>query len=280
MMEQVMAVVSTRGDGIPPPSLCPKCGLRPRRYIGGKCKSCATEAQRERRRRLQKNRSTSCGKCGARRPVGQKRECAKCAFNRAASYGEQRMREQFLGLADAISTAVAEPERLRLFANFYKNKFCRLPSPSQLFAGLDPKLDDRLIREHRNKDVVLGQALSAMPTCDQREFFELYLVDPADARHWAKLPTWKRPIRSGDKDDIQIWKFFTMQRLNMEQAAREAPPWSMASQGAQLPQMFGSIAYLTPEGFKRLVIVMTSYGTALQYGRELGDVVKKPWEEK
>jgi len=118
-----------------------------------------------------------------------------------------------------------------------------------------------------------------VPLVNQQEFYELYLVDPADARHWAALPRWKRPIRKGDPDDIQIWKFFTIQRLCMEQAAANAAPWPMSSQGAQLPQTFGTIRYLTPGGLQKLVDVMGTYGDMLQYGRDLGNVVKKPWEE-
>ncbi|HZD64219.1 MAG TPA: hypothetical protein VE200_15645 [Xanthobacteraceae bacterium] len=159
-------------------------------------------------------------------------------------------------------------------------KLPAFPAPSQLFVGLDRGLDHRLIRDHRDKDVTLCQALAAVPTAQQQEFYELYLVDPADARHWAALPRWKRPIRKGNTDDQQIWKFFTIQHLCMEQAASNAPPWAMSSQGAQLSQTFGTIAYLTPEGLKKLVTVMGTYGDMLQYGRDLGDVTKKPWEEK
>jgi hypothetical protein len=152
------------------------------------------------------------------------------------------------------------------------------PLPSKIFIGLDVNLDARLKREHRDKDVVLCQAVAQVPAVEQREFLELYLRDPIDAQRWARLPAWKRPIRKGDADDQQIWAFFTMQRLNMEQAAREAPPWSMASQGAQLPQMFGAIARLSRDGVQRLVLVMNAFGVALQYGRELGDVTRKPWD--
>jgi hypothetical protein len=155
------------------------------------------------------------------------------------------------------------------------------PLPSKLFTGLDPALDHRLIRDEHDKDVVLCQAVAAVPAPNQQEFYELYLVDAADARHWAALPRWKRPIRKGDTDDQQIWKFFTIQRLCMEQAANPlAAAWPMTSQGAQLPQTFGTIRYLTPAGLQKLVDVMGSYGNMLQYGRDLGDVTKKPWDEK
>jgi hypothetical protein len=154
------------------------------------------------------------------------------------------------------------------------------PVPSRLFPGLTVALDQRLIRDRRDKDVALCRAVAAVPTVDQREFLELYLRDPKDAQHWAGLPRWKRPIRKGDPDDILVWKFFTMQRLNMEQAASEAPPWSLASQGAQLPQMFGTLMRLTPHGVQKLGLVMNAFGDALQYGRDLGNVIKKPWDER
>jgi len=154
------------------------------------------------------------------------------------------------------------------------------PPPSRLFIGLDSSLDHGLIRDKRDKDVVLCQAVAKIPPVDQREFLELYLVDPIDAKHWASLPRWKRPIRKGDPDDLQIWKFFTMQKLNMEQAAGDFPPWSLASQGAQLPQMFGAIDRLSPYGFKKLCLVMSAFGWALQHGTPLGNTSKKPWEEK
>jgi hypothetical protein len=152
-------------------------------------------------------------------------------------------------------------------------------STRAFFSGLAASLDARLIRDERDKDVPLCRALAVIPVIDQREFLEFYLRDPVDARHWASLPRWKRPIRKGDPDDIQVWKFFTMQRLNMEQAASTGPPWSMASQGAQLRLMFGWFDGLSMAGIKKLVLVMNAYGALLQ-GREIGDVVKPPWVGK
>lgn len=60
----------------------------------------------------------------------------------------------------------------------------------------------------------------------------------------------------------------------------EARPWTMASQGAQLPQMFGAIARLSMAGVQKLVAVMNGFGLVLQHGRDPGNVSKKPWEEK
>lgn len=270
-----MAAASIRDSGLPP-SLCPKCGERPR-FRSGKtlqpyCKECYTADRRD--RYIQKHRSTLCPKCGAKRTQG---DCIHCAEIRHARLGEQRLREQFPGFVEAIAAKFTEAERRRLAANFYKNAHARFPRPSDVFPGLDPAFDARLIREHHDKDAPLCQAVASVPAGDQREFLDLYLVDPLDAQRWAMLPTWKRPMRKGDKDDQQIWAFFTMQRLNMELAAR-GKPWSLASQGAQLPQMFGAVARLTPAGVQRLVIVMNAYGVGLQYGRDLGDVTKKPWD--
>ena len=280
-MDLVMAAASIRDGGLPP-SLCPKCGERPRissrQHRQPYCRECYNADRRA--RNIRKHRAAVCQKCGAPRP-DRKTECVRCATNRTARLGEALVRELFHGYADVLASVLPESERVRIFYNFYKNKSARnFPPPSQLFAGLDPALDHRLRRDRRDKDVALCQALAAVPAPDQREFLDLYLVDPADARHWAALPRWKRPVRKGDKDDVEVWKFFTMQRLNMEQAARDAAPWAMESQGAQLPQMFGAVDRLSPAGVKKLCLVMSTYGTTLQYGRELGNVVKKPWEEK
>jgi hypothetical protein len=153
------------------------------------------------------------------------------------------------------------------------------PPPSFVFPGLNSSLDTRLITVERDKDVLFCRLLAALPADEQREYLELALVDPADAARWAALPAYQRPIRKGDPDDIAIWKFFTMQRLNMNLAA-SGRPWDLASQGAQLPQMFGVIARLTPAGLQKLVLVMNGYGYALQAGRPLGNVLKKPWENQ
>jgi hypothetical protein len=146
-----------------------------------------------------------------------------------------------------------------------------------VFPGLDPALDQRLIRDGRDKDVALCQVLATIAADDQRQFLDLFLIDPADARHWVSLPRWQRPIRKGDADDIAVWKFFTMQRLNMEQAAT-GRPWPMVSQCAQLPQMFGVVAQLSMVGVQKLVAVMNAFALVIQQGRDPGNVIKKPWD--
>lgn len=264
-----MAANSTRGGAILPPSLCSKCGIRPRRRAGAYCRECDREWHRESSRR--KKSCRRCDGCGQPLPHKGRRGCPTTRI----ANGRRKISERWPGYGELLTD-----ETLLLRAERDGCKIAGFPLPSRLFAGVEAALDERLKREHRDKDVGLCQALAQIPASDQREFLELYLVDPLDAQRWASLPTWKRPIRKGDKDDQQIWAFFTMQRLNMEQAAREAPPWSMASQGAQLPQMFGALARLSPIGLQKLVAVMNTYGVLLQYGRDLGDVTKKPWEER
>jgi hypothetical protein len=211
-------------------------------------------------------------------PHPKGRGCLEIKRQRRIERGRRNINAAWPGYGDVV-TDEALLARAGVHGPALVTRITSFPPPSRLFRGLDAALDQRLIRENRDKDVVLCQALAAVPVGEQREFLELYLVDPNDARHWAILPRWKRPIRKGDPDDVLIWKFFTMQRLNMEQAASEAPPWSMASQGAQLPQMFGVIYRLSPQGVRTLCLVMNAFGDALQYGRELGNVNTKPWEE-
>jgi hypothetical protein len=138
-------------------------------------------------------------------------------------------------------------------------------------------LDRRLIEAERDKDVTFCRTLAQVPRHEQRQYLELALVDPKDAAHWLSLPPYQRPIRKGDKNDDAIWRFFTMQRLNMEMHAR-GQAWDLRSQGAQLPQMFGMIDRLSMAGIKKLILVMNAYGHALTDGKPLGNVTKKPWE--
>lgn len=188
--------------------------------------------------------------------------------------GRARINAQWPGYGDLLND---EAVLVRAGSGAWPHHVAGYPLPSRVFPGLDPGLDHRLIRDHRDKDVPLCQVLAAIAADDQREFLDLFLVDPADAHHWASLPRWKRPIRKGDADDVSVWKFFTMQRLNMEQAAT-GTPWSMVSQCAQLPQMFGVVAYLSLAGVQKLVAVMNAFALVIQQGRDPGNVMKKPWD--
>jgi hypothetical protein len=153
------------------------------------------------------------------------------------------------------------------------------PRPSQLFPGLDPTLDQRLIRIGRDKDVSLCRMIAAIPQAEQREFLDLYLVDPTDAQHWARLPRWKRAVRhKANKDNEQIWKFFTMHRLNME-LLDSGHGWNLREQGHQLQRVFGTLQHLTLKGLTKLIDVMSVYGQMLHAGQDVGSVLKKPWEE-
>lgn len=199
--------------------------------------------------------------------------------NRRAHHGARLIDAQFPELAAVMTAQLPDRACRRLFVAFYHNRSCRnWPPPSVLFPGLDPRFNDRLRQAARDKDVPLGRALAAIPKDHQHEFLDLYLADPVDARRWASLPLWQRPIRHGGPDDRLIWKFFIMQQLNMQQAASDAPPWALASQGAQLPQMFGVLSGLSLSGLHRLCDVLSSYGWMLQHGQDVGDVVTPPWE--
>lgn len=261
------------GGTIPPSSPCPKCGIRPRALAGGTrgyCRQCNRDRLRSRRAVVQTAPPKPCPTCGKSLPHKSK----GCPVRQRLYFiqrGRQNLNDRWPGYGSFVSD---ETFLFRAGKNWPHVAF---PLPSHLFVGLDAALDARLKREHHDKDVVLCRSLAALPTGDQREFLDLYLSDPADAHHWAALPKWKRPLRKGDKDDIQIWKFFTMQRLNMEQAARDAPPWSMDSQGAQLPQMFGVLRTLSLDGLRKLVAVMSTFGVMLQEHRDIGDTVTKPW---
>lgn len=256
-----------------PPSPCPKCGIRMRRLVNGKPRGYCHECGRA-RYRLQKAPQKQCESCGTRLPHRGGHGCPEVARQWKIRRGRQNINSRWPGYGDLLTD-----EALLARAGADWPHVAGYPLPSRLFCGLDAALDQRLIREKRDKDIALCQAVAVVPVGEQREFLELYLADPNDAKHWAALPRWKRPIRKGDPDDILVWKFFTMQRLNMEQAAANAPPWSMASQGAQLPQLFGTLMRLSPQGVQKLGLVMNAFGDALQYGRDLGNVMKKPWEQ-
>ena len=270
-------------------SPCPKCGSRPRRQRGGYCQSCDSVLARERRalrrssstflskeRKCRRAPTKQCELCGKPLPH-RKGKGSKGCPERARQSSIRRGRQVLNAQWPDYGTVLHDEAVLARAGKDWPH--VRLPRPSHVFIGLDAGFDDRLIREHRDKDVELCRAMAALSKGDQREFFELYCIDPADAQHWAALPRWKRPIRKGDADDVLIWKFFVMQRLNMEQAARDEPPWALASQGAQLPQMFGALARLSPAGLQRLCRVMSTYGDFLQHHRDLGDVVHPPWSD-
>jgi hypothetical protein len=186
-------------------------------------------------------------------------------------HGRIRLNERWPGYGDALTD---ERWLEKIGHSWGRSAY---PAPSFVFPGLNPNVDTRLINVERDKDVTFCRLLAQIPSEEQRDYLELALVDPADAAKWASLPSYQRPIRKGDPDDILIWKFFTMQRLNMDLAA-EGRPWELRSQGAQLPQMFGTIIRLTPAGVHKLCLVMSGYGSVLHAGRPIGNVMKKPWE--
>lgn len=222
-----------------------------------------------------KMQDTKCQQCGKKLP----HHGGVCPETRRKWYvkiGKDYIEQQWPGYSELLNeTMLAKAGRARNRTRNLLN-VSGFPKPSELFPGLDPAVDNYLVREKRDKDITLCRIISSIPVHEQREFLNLYLIDVIDAQHWLNLPNWKRPLRKGDIEDQQIWKFFTMQRLCMERASSTSP-WSLASQGAQLPQMFGVLDHLSVNGLKKLVLVMSMFGSALQNGNNIGDLVTPPW---
>jgi hypothetical protein len=151
------------------------------------------------------------------------------------------------------------------------------PSASRLFASIDAGLDESLRRHGLDRDIAFCAELAARSPAEQPEFLSLYLADPADARYWASLPRWKRPIRKGDKTDQYIWKWFVQQRLLMDSlASGRAIDWK--AQGFQLTVMAGALRYITD--IQRFSLFLSIFGDMLQAGENLGNVVRPPWASK
>lgn len=225
--------------------------------------------QREHHDQHKASTTERCEQCGGHLPHPNK--CPVTAHRNWVSRGRRKLNDQWPGYGDALTD---ESWLERIGHSWPRGAF---PPPSSVFPGLCSNIDSRLIAAGRDKDVAFCRTLAQVPSQEQREYLELALIDPADAARWAALPPYQRPIRKGDPDDIAIWKFFTMQRLNMKLAA-SGRAWELSSQGAQLPQMFGVLFSLTPAGLQKLVVVMSGYGSALHAGRSVGDVLKKPWQ--
>jgi hypothetical protein len=177
---------------------------------------------------------------------------------------------------------MAEPDLSRFLRNYRINSRrgsgVAFPPASRIFPGVDPALDARLHPERDEADVALCEQLASVLTAEQPEFLDRYRRDPGEAHRWLTLPAWKRPIMAGDEQDRQIWKFFTMQRLNMEQAADpNAKAWPMDSQGALLARMAGVLRYITDR--EKLFLVLSLYGSMLADHLEIGDPARKPWED-
>jgi hypothetical protein len=264
-----MAVVPRDGARTPPP--CPKCGESQwRREKSGRgmfwrCQPCRIRKQRAVRTQR------SCPLCHKRLPH-KSRQCPVAQRLGLVAKGRRLLDAQWpgysAGLGDDVLERIGRTSRGAL----------PLPRPSERFPGLLASLDDRLIRDGLETNVEFGQVLATLKEADQREYVDLYRIDPADANLWASLPKWKRVIRRGDKNDRQIWKFFVGFRLNMELLANPNAPGgrSMASQGRELCVWAGALSYLTD--VRRLTDFLSEYGSMLANGEDMGDVTKPPWE--
>jgi hypothetical protein len=162
----------------------------------------------------------------------------------------------------------------------------RWPLPSEVFPGVNPGLDDRLVRQQQNQNIPMLEAMAKLPSEDQAEFYERYLKNPQQAQLWASVPRWKRPIIAGDPQDVLIWKFFTIIRLELEYWASRSEEGLRAglhAQGYQLCQKAGLLYSITD--IKRLSAVLSMYGFMLQKGSDLGalpeylgNVTEPPWK--
>lgn len=266
--------VERKAVSAPPPSVCPKCGGAFTRYKNGRgveyrrCDGC-----RYAKRRLLSTTKTGtkrCADCGGRLPhKGKEQRCPATRHRYLIERGRQRIERQWPGYAAVL------PEHV--LANAGHNKRVAYPPPSQLVPGVAPGMDAVLMRAQQDKNVALCRELAGLTPSEQSTFFTLYLADPADARHWARLPTWKRPIRKGDITDQYIWKFFVQQRLNMA-ALAEGRTIDWKAQGYQWTVMAACFRYIKdPE---RFATVLGTFADLLHRGQELGDVQRPPWQAR
>lgn len=191
------------------------------------------------------------------------------------------MREQHPEYAEQVLTILTEPERSNFLHRIaYTHKpgtHWRFPRPSELFPAINTALDDRFIREGHDKNITLCRLVAAIPSADQRDFYERYLTNPARAITWSRLPRWKRPIMAGDDQDKLIWGLFTMTRLRLNGHVNGFPA-TVPGLGRSLVQEIGFW-----EGIKdhrRACQVLSMYGAMLAHGEDVGDVVTPPWKEK
>ena len=265
----------------PPP--CPKCqGTRLRRYTGDRarfwhCLDCDAARKRQSTRAKKVRKTTSCARCGGHDwfPSG---DCRLCVLRHGAERGHRLLAERYPDYAEQVMAALPESERTQYFANLAKaNKRPGLAAPlppSRIFPGLNQSLDDRLLREGRARDVECCQAIAQVPPPDQREFYERYVKDPALAQRWARVERYKRPLIAGDKQDDLIWKLFTMIRLQMDMLA-EGRAWTLPGVGRSLVQQAGFLDAITER--RRLVEVLSTYGSMLAHGEDVGDPTRPPW---
>lgn len=153
----------------------------------------------------------------------------------------------------------------------------RRPRPSELFPAIKPSLDERLIRDQRDTDVACLEALAAVPATEQREFYERTLAGGvANAELWQRLERYKRPLIAATSQDHLIWKLFTVMRLQVEYMATPTRDgWPLAGIGRSLVQQAGLVRDITEH--EKLADVLSTYGSMLAHGEDVGDVGHPPW---
>ena len=151
----------------------------------------------------------------------------------------------------------------------------RLPRPSELFRAIRPGLEARIIRDKRHTDIELCRQLARVPDGEQGEFYDRYLADPMLALRWAALPRWARPIMAGDADDKWIFGLFTMVRMRLDGHANGMTA-TLAGLARSLVQEIGF--WDSIKDHRRAQLVLSTYGSMLAHGEDVGDVVTKPWD--
>jgi hypothetical protein len=132
-----------------------------------------------------------------------------------------------------------------------------------------------LIREGHARNVPLLEALAAVPPEEQREFYERAVVNLADAKRWASLPRWQRPMMAGTEQDRTLWKLFMVYRLSMEAHLTPSPHWTAVGIGHEMIQVAAMLRALKDHA--RFSEIVHEYGAALSHGQELGDRARPPW---
>jgi hypothetical protein len=223
-----------------------------------------------------------CPACGGRVKPGPGQRCLSCLHQSETARAERLLAEQHPEYVRVLARMPEAARRAFLRSLAFTHRpgaMVRFPRPSEVFAGIPPAFDDRLIRDGHEKNVGLCQALAVVPKYDQREFYERYCADPIKAQRWVSLPRWKRYLMAGDKDDHLIWKLFIIRRTDMEGRAQPARvPWTLAGQGRALVQEMGVMDSLSPTGVKRLIQVLSTYGSMLAHGEDVGEVTRPPWK--
>lgn len=178
------------------------------------------------------------------------------------------------------STLRAHPDQalVHKYASIFLRDRKFNPRIAHFFPKIHPSLAKRLVASGANLNVGTCATLSEIRREDQGQYLDLYERNPIDAKRWACLAPWKRPIRDKTPENEAIWKAFTILRLWMERAATDGvDAWSLASQGHNLRQLAGALGQV--KDTTKLQLVLSGYGGLLADGKPPENRSTPPWEE-